>query len=177
MAGKLDNVPGPVREGTAVALMIAAVTATAAALLHQPLFLLGGFVLFLIFYIWRINPQVKAAYQAEMERGQSKYDDDDTYQPILDRFASDQNDDALIDAYNAWKQGPHENEVRLRFLQSAIGDMIAAGKIYRIEELMDEAERIAAAEDLTDQFEAFRANCDRGIAQVAQQHLAQEDAE
>ena len=175
MADKSDKSPGPVREGIAVALMIAAVTATAASLLQQPLFLLGGFVLFLIFYIWRINPQIKAAAQAEMEQGQAKYADDDTYQPILDRFASDQNDNALIDAYNAWKLGPHENDVRLRFLQTAITDMIAAGKIYRIEELMDEAGRIAAAEGLTEQFEAFRANCDRGIAQVAQQRLASED--
>lgn len=174
MAGKLDNVPQPVREAIAVALMIAAVTATAASLLQQPLFIPGGFVLFLVFYIWRINPQIKAAYQAEMEQGQLEYADDDTYQPILDRFASDQNDDALIDAYNAWKQGPHENDVRLRFLQTAITDMIAAGKIYRIEELMNEAERIAAAEGLADRFEAFRANCDNGIAEVARQRLAQE---
>ena len=174
MAGKLDNVPGPVREAIAIALMIAAVTATAAALLQQPLFIPGGFVLFLIFYIWRINPRIKAAYQEEAERENAiKYADDDTYQPILDRFESDHNDDALIEAYQAWKQGPHENEVRLRFLQTAITDMISAGKIYRIEELMSEAERIAAAEGLTDRFQAFRANCDRGIADVAQQRLAE----
>ena len=59
--GRLDNTPQPVREGIAAALMIGAVTATAASLLHQPLFLFGGFVLFLIFYVWRIHPQVKAA--------------------------------------------------------------------------------------------------------------------
>ena len=178
MAGKLDNTPQPVREGIAVALMIAAVTATAAALLKQPLFIPGGFVLFLIFYIWRINPQVKAAYQAEMEQEQqAQYADDDTYQPILDRFAADHNDDALVEEYHAWKQGPHENEVRLRFLQTAITDMIAAGTIYRVEELLDEAERVAAAEGLTERFEAFRANCDRGIAAVAQERLNSNDTE
>ena len=171
MAGKPDKVPQPVREGIAAALMIAAVTATAASLLHQPLFIPGGFVLFLIFYIWRINPQVKAYYQAEAEQEMSQYADDDTYQPILDRFANDHNDDALIEAYQAWKQGPHDNEVRLRFLQTAITDMIEAGTIYRIEELMDEAGRIAATEGLTDRFEAFRANCDKGIANVARQRL------
>ena len=174
MAGRLDNTPQPVREAIAVALMIAAVTATAASLLQQPLFIPGGFVLFLVFYIWRINPQIKAAYQTQAEQD-AAFADDDTYQPILDRFAGDHNDGALIDAYNAWKMGPHENEVRLRFLQTAITDMIAAGTIYRIEELMDEAQRIAAAEGLEERFEAFRANCDKGIADVARQRLAAED--
>lgn len=174
MAGKLDNVPQPVREAIAVALMVAAVTATAASLLQQPLFIPGGFVLFLIFYIWRINPQIKAAYQAEMEQQmQAQYADDDTYQPILDRFAIDHNDDALIEEYRVWKQGPHENEVRLRFLQTAIREMIDSGTIYRVEELMDEAGQVAAAEDLTDRFEAFRANCDIRIAEIAQQRLTE----
>jgi len=172
MAGKLDNVPQPVREAIAIALMIAAVTATAAALLQQPLFIPGGFVLFLIFYIWRINPKIKAAYQEEAEQAYAQqYADDETYQPILDRFRNDHNDDALIEAYQVWKQGPHENEVRLRFLQTAITDMMSAGTTYRIEELMGEAERTATAEGLADRFEAFRANCDRGIADIAQQRL------
>lgn len=172
MAGKLDNVPQPVREAIAVALMIAAVTATAAALLQQPLFIPGGFVLFLIFYIWRINPKIKAVYQQEMEDEQAaQYADDKTYQPLLDRFGNDHNDEALIEGYRAWAQGPHENEVRLRFLQQAIKMMIEAGTIYRIEELMDEAGKIAAAENLTEQFEAFRANCDIGISKIAQQRL------
>ena len=171
MAGKLDKVPMPVREAIAVALMIAAVTATAASLLQQPLFIPGGFVLFLIFYIWRINPKIKAAYQEEAEREQARYADDDTYQPILDRFASDHNDDALIEGYRAWKQGPHENDVRLRFLQEAILRMIDAGKIYRVEELLAETERIASAEGLSDRFATFRADCDRRIADIAQQRL------
>ena len=171
MAGKLDKVPMPVREAIAIALMIAAVTATAAALLQQPLFIPGGFVLFLIFYIWRINPKIKAVYQEEAEREQSRYADDDTYQPILDRFASDHNDDALIEGYQAWKQGPHENDVRLRFLQEAILQMIDAGKIYRVEELLAETERIANAEGLSDRFATFRAECDRRIAEIAQQRL------
>ena len=170
MAGKLDNVPQPVREAIAVALMVAAVTATAAALLHQPLFIPGGFVLFLIFYLWRINPQIKAFYQAELEQ-QDEYADDDTYQPILDRFANDRNDDALIEEYRAWKQGPHENDVRLRFLQEAILQMIDAGTIYRIEELFDEMKPIAEAEGLTDRFETFRSNCDARIAEIAQKRL------
>lgn len=170
MAGKLDNVPQPVREAIAVALMVAAVTATAAALLHQPLFIPGGAVLFLIFYVWRINPQIKAYYQAELEQ-QNEYADDDTYQPILDRFADDRDDDALIEEYRAWKQGPHENDVRLRFLQEAIRQMIDAGKIYRIEELFDEMQPIAEAEGLTDRFDAFRANCDARIAEIARERL------
>ena len=170
MAGKLDNVPQPVREAIAVALMIAAVTATAAALLHQPLFIPGGFVLFLVFYLWRINPQIKAFYQAELEQ-QAEYADDDTYQPILDRFAHDHNDDALIEEYRAWKQGPHENDVRLRFLQEAILQMIDAGTIYRIEELFGEMKPVAEAEGLTDRFETFRANCDARIAEIARERL------
>ena len=175
MAGKLDKVPQPVREAIAVALMIAAVTATAASLLQQPLFIPGGFVLFLIFYIWRINPQIKAAYQEEAEAAQAQYADDDTYQPILDRFASDHNDDALVEGYMAWKQGPHENDVRLRFLQEAILQMIDAGRIYRVEELMSETEEVAAAEGLGERFAAFRADCDRRIAEVAQQRLGNEE--
>ena len=177
MAGKLDKVPQPVREAIAVALMIAAVTATAASLLHQPLFILGGFVLFLVFYIWRINPQIKAVYQEEAEREQAKYADDDTYQPLLDRFASDHNDDALVEGYAAWKQGPHENDVKLRFLQEAILQMIDAGKIYRVEELLDETGRIAQAEGLTERFTAFRAECDRRIAEVAQRRLGENGGE
>ena len=172
MAGKLDKVPQPVREAIAVALMIAAVTATAASLLQQPLFIPGGFVLFLIFYIWRINPQIKAVYRAEMEQEQAQYADDDTYQPLLDQFETDHNDDALIEGYRAWKQGPHENDVRLRFLQEAILQLIDTGKIYRVEELMNEAGQVAAAEGLTDRFEAFRANCDKRIAEIAQDRLA-----
>ena len=165
-----ENFPQPVREAIAIALMIAAVTATAAALLHQPLFILGGFVLFLVFYIWKINPQVKAAYQ-EQEQSQHQYVDDDTYQPILDRFENDHDDGALIEGYKTWAQGPHENEVRLRFLQQAIKQMMDAGTIYRVEELMTEAGRIAEAEGLTEQFEAFRANCDIRIAEIAQSRL------
>lgn len=177
MAGKLDNVPQPVREAIAIALMIAAVTATAASLLQQPLFIPGGFVLFLIFYVWRINPQIKAAYQQEAEQADSQYADDDTYQPLLDRFADDHNDDALIEGYNAWKLGPHENDVRLRFLQTAILELIENGKIYRVEELMNEAGRIADSEGLTDRFVAFRNNCDVRIAEIAQQRLDQNEAE
>ena len=172
MAGKLDNVPQPVREAIAVALMIAAVTATAASLLQQPLFIPGGFVLFLIFYLWRINPQIKAAYQ-EQEQVDRAYADDETYEPLLERFDSDHNDEALVEGYRAWALGPHDNQVRLRFLQSAIVRMIDAGTIYRVEDLMAEAERVAAAEGLTDRFEAFRANCDARIAEIAQARLEQ----
>ena len=168
--GRLDNTPQPVREGIAVALMVAAVTATAASLLQQPLFIPGGFVLFLIFYVWRIHPQVKAAY-SEQEDQQSAYADDETYQPILDRFEDDADDDALIEAYRAWKQGPHDNQVRLRFLQEAILELIDAGKIYRVEELLSEVEQLAAAEGLTERFVTFRAECDRSIAEIAQQRL------
>lgn len=172
MAGKLDNVPQPVREAIAVALMIAAVTATAASLLQQPLFIPGGFVLFLIFYLWRINPQIKAAYQ-EQEQVDRAYADDETYEPLLERFDSDHNDEALVEGYRAWALGPHDNQVRLRFLQSAIVRMIDAGTIYRVEDLMTDAERVAAAEGLTDRFEAFRANCDARIAEIAQARLEQ----
>lgn len=168
--GKLDNTPQPVREAIAVALMIAAVTATAASLLQQPLFLVGGFVLFLVFYLWKINPQIKEAYRTEAE-AQNKYADDDTYQPILDRFEDDHDDNALIDGYNAWKQGPHEGEVRLRFLQTAILAMIEAGTIYRVEELMTDMQQVAATEGLSERFEAFRANCDIRIAEIAQSRL------
>jgi len=172
MAGKLDNVPQPVREAIAVALMIAAVTATAASLLQQPLFIPGGFVLFLIFYLWRINPQIKAAYQ-EQEQVDRAYADDETYEPLLERFDSDHNDEALVEGYRAWALGRHDNQVRLRFLQSAIVRMIDAGTIYRVEDLMTDAERVAAAEGLTDRFEAFRANCDARIAEIAQARLEQ----
>ena len=169
--GKLDNTPQPVREAIAAALMIGAVTATAASLLHQPLFLLGGLVLFGAFYFFRIGPQVKQAY-IEQEEAQARYSDDETYQPILDRFAEDGNDDALIDEYCIWKQGPHANDVRLRFLQEAILSMIDAGKIYRVEELMAETEQLASAEGLDDRFVTFRAECDRRIAEIAQQRLS-----
>ena len=170
--GRLDNTPQPVREAIAAALMTACITATAAALLHEPLFIPGGFVLFLIFYLWRIRPKVKAAYQQETAAAQAEYADDETYQPILDRFRQTRNDEALIEAYRAWAQGPHDNMVRLRFLQSAILELIDAGKIYRVEELMDDAGRAAAAEGLTERFEAFRANCDQRIAEIARQRLA-----
>ena len=152
--------------------MIAAVTATAASLLQQPLFIPGGFVLFLIFYLWRINPQIKAAYQ-EQEQVDRAYADDETYEPLLERFDSDHNDEALVEGYRAWALGPHDNQVRLRFLQSAIVRMIDAGTIYRVEDLMTDAERVAAAEGLTDRFEAFRANCDARIAEIAQARLEQ----
>ena len=168
--GKLDKTPQPVREAIAVALMVGAVTATAASLLHQPLFLLGGLVLFGVFYFWRIAPQVKQAY-VEQEEAQAKYADDETYQPILDRFNESHNDDALIDEYRVWKQGPHDNEVRLRFLQEAILSMIDAKKIYRVEELMTETERIASTEGLGDRFVTFRSECDRRIAEIAQERL------
>ena len=36
---------------------------------------------------------------AAQEQQQQKYSADDTYQPILDRFYEDENDDALIEAY------------------------------------------------------------------------------
>ena len=169
--GKLDKTPQPVREGIALALFVAAISATAANMLHQPLFLLGGLILFAVFYFLRIGPQVKAAYE-EQEQQARRYDDDETYQPILDRFADDADDDALIEGYHAWKQGPHDNEVRLRFLQEAVLSLIDAGKIYRVEELISEMEQPAAAEGLTDRFQTFRAECDRRIAEIAQQRLA-----
>lgn len=169
---RLDKIPQPVREGIALALFVGAISATAANMLHQPLFLLGGVILFAVFYVLRINPQVKAAYEQEAA-AQDQYADDATYQPILDRFASDGNEDALFDGYNAWKQGPHDNEVRLRFLQEAILSLIDAGKIYRIEELMSDVDKLATAEGLSDRFETFRAECDRRIADIAQQRIAQ----
>lgn len=167
---KLDNTPKPVREAIALALFVAAISATAANLLQQPLFLLGGVVLFAVFYFWRIAPQIKAAYEEQAEQ-EAAYDDDETYQPILDRFAEDGNDNALIEQYNVWKQGPHDNEVRLRFLQEAILSMIDAGSIYRVEELMSDMEQLANAEGLSDRFATFRAECDRRIAEIAQQRL------
>lgn len=173
--GRLDNTPQPVRDGIAAALMIGCVTATAAALLHQPLFLLGGAVLFFGFYFFRLGPQIKEAYRQEAEQ-QARYDDDATYQPILDRFAEDRDDNALIESYRAWKQGPHENETRLRFLQTAILSMIGAGAIYRVEELMNEMEGLAAEEGLSDRFVRFRAECDKGIAEIAQARLGQPTA-
>ena len=167
---RLDKIPQPVREAIALALFVGAVSATAANMLQQPLFLLGGFILFAVFYFLRINPQIKAVYQQEAE---NSYADDETYQPILDRFYDDENDDALIESYQAWKQGPHENTVRLRFLQEAIMSLIDAGKIYRVEELMSEVEQLAQAEGLEDRFQTFRAECDRRIAEIAQQRLGQ----
>lgn len=169
---KLDKIPQPVREGIAFALFVAAISATAANMLHQPLFIPGGLVLFAVFYFWRIHPQVKAAYEQQAQQ-EDAYADDETYQPILDRFDDDENDDALIEAYQAWKQGPHANDVRLRFLQEAILSMIDAGKIYRVEELMRDVEQLAKAEGLGDRFETFRAECDRRIAEIAQQRLVE----
>ena len=169
---KLDKIPQPVREGIAFALFVAAISATAANMLHQPLFLPGGLVLFAVFYFWRIHPQVKAAYEQQAQQ-EDAYADDETYQPILDRFDDDENDDALIEAYQAWKQGPHANDVRLRFLQEAILSMIDAGKIYRVEELMRDVDQLAKAEGLGDRFETFRAECDRRIAEIAQQRLVE----
>ena len=168
---KLDQIPQPVREGIAFALFVAAITATAANMLQQPLFIPGGFVLFAVFYFWRIHPQVKAAYQEQSDYERT-YADDATYQPILDQFDETGDDDALIDEYNVWKQGPHANDVRLRFLQEAVLSLIGAGKIYRVEELLNEIEQLAAAEGLTDRFQTFRAECDRRIAEIAQQRLA-----
>lgn len=174
--GRLDNTPQPVREAIAAALMVGAVTATAASLLHQPLFLLGGLVLFAIFYVWRINPQIRQAY-SEQEQNEARYADDATYEPILDRFDEDGNDEALLEGYRTWKLGPHENEVRMRFLQDAILRLIESGKIYSVEELMADAEQIASAMGLADRFGAFRAECDRRIAEVAQARLAEQDGQ
>ena len=173
MAGKFDNVPQGVREAISIALFVGAITATAAALLHQPLFILGGLVLFLIAYIVRIRPMLQKEY-LEQEELQKKYSADDSYQPILDRFEDDEDDDALIEAYNAWKTGPYDNEAKLRFLQTAILACIDAGKIYRVEELLSEVEALAAAEGLSDRFQTFRSECDRRIAEVAQQRLTEE---
>lgn len=171
MAGRLDNVPQPVREAISIALFIGAITATAAALLQQPLFIPGGLVLFAIAYFVRIRPQIREAYQVqeEMER---KYAADDTYQPILDRYDEDQDEQALIEGYHTWKQGPYDNEVRLRFLQEAILTLIDTGNIYRVEELLSEMETIAQAEGLGDRFTVFRAECDKSIAHIAQERLA-----
>lgn len=167
---KLDQIPQPVREGIAFALFVGAITATAANMLQQPLFIPGGLVLFAVFYFWRIHPQVKAAYQEQADY-ESAYADDATYEPILERFAETGNDDALIDEYQAWKQGPHANDVRLRFLQEAVLELIDAGKIYRVEELLTDIGQLAAAEGLTERFVTFRAECDRRIADIARQRL------
>ena len=172
--GRLDNTPQPVREGIAIALMIGAVTATAASLLQQPLFIPGGLVLFAFFYFWRIHPQVKAAY-VEQNDYERRYADDETYQPILDRFEDDQNDEALVEGYRTWAQGPHDNEVRMRFLQQAILSLIDAGTIYKVEDLMTETEKLAAEMGLTDRFVAFRAECDRLIAEIARERLSTEE--
>ena len=171
MAGKFDNVPQSVREAISIALFVGAISATAAALLHQPLFILGGLLLFAIAYFVRIRPQLQQEY-LEQEEYKKKYSADDSYQPILDRFDETEDDDALIDAYQAWKMGPYGNEVKLRFLQSAILALIDAGKIYRVEELMTEVEALAAEEGLGDRFQTFRSECDRRIAEIAQQRLA-----
>lgn len=173
--GKLDNTPQPVREAIAAALMLGAVTATAATLLQQPLFLLGGLVLFVLFYFWRIAPKIREAYDEQAAYEQA-YADDETYQPILDRFEDDSDDGALIDGYHTWKLGPHANEVKLRFLQEAILSMIDAGKIYRVEELMTETEAVAVQEGLSDRFTTFRAECDRRIAEIAQARLGIQEA-
>ena len=171
MAGKFDNVPQSVREAISIALFVGAISATAAALLHQPLFILGGLLLFAIAYFVRIRPQLQQEY-LEQEEYRKKYSADDSYQPILDRFDETEDDDALIDAYQAWKMGPYDNEVKLRFLQTAILALIDAGKIYRVEELMSEVETLAVEEGLSDRFQTFRAQCDRSIAEIAQQRLA-----
>ena len=171
MAGKFDNVPQSVREAISIALFVGAISATAAALLHQPLFIMGGLLLFAIAYFVRIRPQLQQEY-LEQEEYKKKYSADDSYQPILDRFDETEDDDALIDAYQAWKMGPYDNEVKLRFLQTAILALIDAGKIYRVEELMSEVETLAAEEGLSDRFQTFRAQCDRSIAEIAQQRLA-----
>ena len=174
--GKLDNTPQPVREAIAVALMVASVTATAAFLLQQPLFIVGGFVLFLIFYIWRINPQIKQAY-AEEEQLNAKYADDATYEPILERFNQTHNDEMLVEEYRVWSRGPHANEVKLRFLQEAILATIGARKIYHVEDLMTEMEKAAKEEGLEDRFVTFRSECDRRIAEIAQQNISSESAD
>jgi len=171
MAGKFDNVPQSVREAISIALFVGAITATAAALLHQPLFILGGLALFAIAYFVRIRPQLQQEY-LEQEEYQRKYSADDSYEPILERFSESGNDDALIEEYTVWKQGPYDNEVRLRFLQSAILELISAGKIYRVEELMTEVEALAATEGLTERFLTFRSECDRRIAEIAQERLS-----
>lgn len=167
---KLDNTPQPVREAIAAALMIGAVTATAASLLHEPLFIPGGFVLFLIFYFWRIRPMLRAAYlqQAADEAANS---DDATYAPILARFEQNHNAKALVESYGSWAAGPHDNIVKLRFLQQAIVDMINAETIYDVEPLMQEAEKVSAEEGLTDRFKLFREACDTKIAEIAQKRL------
>ena len=170
MAGKLDNVPQPVREAISIALFVGAISATAAALLQQPLFMLGGLVLFAIAYFARIRPQLQEAY-LNQEEMQNRYAADETYQPILDRYAQDNDEQALIDAYHTWKRGPYDNEVRLRFLQEAILALIDSENIYRVEELMTEMEAVAQAEGLGDRFKVFRSECDKAIAQIAQERI------
>ena len=171
---KLDKIPQPVREGISIALFVGAISSTAAFLLHEPLFILVGGALFLFAWFRKIGPSVAQYYQQEAE-AQAGFDEDATYQPILDRYAETGNEAALFDSYAEWKTGPYSNETRLRFLQTAILDLIDKGDIYRIEELMTETEALAAEEGLTDRFQAFRAECDRNIAELAQQRLGTSD--
>lgn len=170
MAGRFDNVPQSVREAISIALFVGAISATAAALLHQPLFILGGLVLFAIAYFVRIRPMLQSEY-LEQEEQKRKYAADESYEPILERFDESEDDDALISEYHLWKQGPYSNEVRLRFLQTAILALISAGKIYRVEELLIEMESLAEAEGLSERFATFRADCDFRIAEIARQRL------
>ena len=167
---KLDKIPPPVREGISIALFVGAISSTAAFLLHEPLFILVGGALFLFAWFRRISPAVAQYYQ--QEAGQiAELDEDATYEPILDRYDETGNESALFESYAEWKTGPYCNETRLRFLQTAILMLIDKGDIYRIEDLMTETETLAAEEGLTDRFLAFRAECDRKIAETAQQRL------
>ena len=167
---RVDKIPPPVRDGIQIALFVAAISATAAFLLHEPLFILFGGALFLFAWFRKIGPSVQQYYQ--QEGGQlAEFDEDATYQPILDRYEETGNESALFESYAEWKTGPYCNETRLRFLQTAILLLIDKGDIYRIEELMSETEELAAQEGLTDRFEAFRAECDRNIAELAQHRL------
>lgn len=173
---KLDQIPDPVREGISIALFVGAITSTAAILLHQPMFLVFGVILFVFAWFRRIGPNMRAYYEQEAE-AQSQYDEDATYEPILDRYEETGNEAALFEAYGQWKTGPYRNETRLRFLQTAILALIDHGDIYRVEELMVDVEKLAAEEGLTERFETFRAECDREIAELAQRRLGQLPAE